>query len=63
MKLDAQGAGIDKGDKKNILILMGLSVLILVLSAINLINLKTAQSSQRAKEVGVRKAIGSTKNN
>ena len=62
MKLDAQGGGIDKGDKKNILILMGLSVLILVLSAINLINLKTAQSSQRAKEVGVRKAIGSTKN-
>ena len=30
MKLDAQGGGIDKGDKKNILILMGLSVLILV---------------------------------
>jgi putative ABC transport system permease protein len=43
------------------MILFTLSVLIVILSAINFINLKTAQSSQRAKEVGVRKAIGSSK--
>ena len=61
MKLDAKSEGVEKGDKKSIMILLGLSVLILILSAINLINLKTAQASQRAKEVGVRKSIGSTK--
>ncbi|QIG88896.1 FtsX-like permease family protein [Chryseobacterium sp. POL2] len=61
MKLDAIGDGIHKGDKKSIFILLGLAALILVLSGINLINLKTAQASQRAKEVGVRKALGSSK--
>ncbi|WP_294230587.1 ABC transporter permease [uncultured Chryseobacterium sp.] len=61
MKLDARSNGISKGDKKSIMILMGLSVLILALSGINLINLKTAQASQRAKEVGVRKVVGSSK--
>lgn len=61
IKLDARSEGINKGDKKSIMILMGLSTLILLLSGINLINLKTAQASQRAKEVGVRKAIGSSK--
>jgi len=61
MKLDARSEGIDKGDKKSIMILLGLSALILILSGINLINLKTAQASQRAKEVGIRKAIGSSR--
>ncbi|WP_042721942.1 FtsX-like permease family protein [Flavobacterium sp. B17] len=61
MKLDAKSDGISKGDKKSIMILLGLSVLILSLSGINLINLKTAQASQRAKEVGVRKVVGSSK--
>ena len=61
IKLDAKSSGIDKGDKKSLQILMSLSSLLLILSCINLINLKTAQASQRAKEVGVRKVIGSTK--
>ena len=61
MKLDAKSEGVSKGDKKSLMIMLGLSILILVLSAINLINLKSAQAAQRAKEVGVRKAMGSSK--
>lgn len=62
IKLDAKGDGISKGDEKSLKILLGLSLLILILSGINLINLKTAQSAQRAKEVGVRKSVGASKN-
>lgn len=61
MKLDARSEGIKKGDKKTIMILLGLASLILLLSGINLINLQTAQASQRAKEVGIRKVLGSTR--
>ncbi|KAF5308746.1 hypothetical protein FQR65_LT17988 [Abscondita terminalis] len=58
MKFDAKGAGIEKADKRTIYILLTLSILVVILSAINFINLTTAQASQRAKEVGVRKAVG-----
>ncbi|WP_428232471.1 ABC transporter permease [Flavobacterium sp.] len=42
-------------------ILMGLSILILLLSIVNYINLATANSIKRAKEVGVRKITGATR--
>ncbi|MDV2447201.1 antibiotic ABC transporter permease [Elizabethkingia anophelis] len=61
MKLHAKASWFGGGDYKLILILFSLSVLLLLMSAINFINLKTAQASQRAKEVGVRKALGSGK--
>jgi ABC-type antimicrobial peptide transport system permease subunit len=38
-----------------------IGVLVLVIACINFINLTTARSEKRAKEVGVRKAIGSSK--
>jgi putative ABC transport system permease protein len=63
IKLHAKASWFGNGDFKTMMILFTLSVLIVVLSAINFINLKTAQASQRAKEIGVRKAIGSTKSN
>jgi len=42
-------------------IVMGLSILILVLSVVNYINLATANAIRRAKEVGVRKIMGANK--
>ena len=39
--------------------LMGLALFILVIAAVNFINLSTAQSIRRAKEVGIRKVMGS----
>ena len=43
--------------------LMGLALFILILAAVNFINLSTAQSLQRAKEVGIRKVMGSRRSN
>jgi len=43
--------------------LMGVALFILVIAAVNFINLSTAQSIRRAKEVGVRKVLGSRRKN
>ena len=41
--------------------LLGVAAFLLLLGCINFINLTTAQSSQRAREIGVRKTIGGTR--
>ncbi|NDP22991.1 MAG: FtsX-like permease family protein [Paludibacter sp.] len=52
-----------KGNYQLILIMLGLSVLILILSIVNYINLATASAIKRAKEVGVRKIMGASRSN
>src|SRR5690606_31785300 len=50
-----------RGNYQMLLIMVGLSILILVLSVVNYINLATANAIKRAKEVGIRKIVGATK--
>jgi putative ABC transport system permease protein len=44
-------------------VLMGVAAFILLLACINFVNLSTAQSIQRAREIGVRKVLGSGRAN
>ena len=48
------------GNMKTIYLLAGILVFIIVIACINFMNLSTARYSGRAKEVGVRKSMGST---
>lgn len=50
-----------KGNYLLLLIMMGLSVFIIVISSINFINLSIASASLRGKEVGVKKTLGISK--
>jgi len=52
-----------RGNYQFLIIMMGLSVLILILSIVNYVNLATANAIKRAKEVGVRKVLGASKSN
>ncbi|QQX80490.1 ABC transporter permease [Shewanella sp. KX20019] len=49
------------GSESTVLICIGLSILLIVIVSVNFINMSIAQASQRAKEVGVRKALGASK--
>jgi len=55
------GDDFDKAYMPMLYALMGVAVFILVLAVINFINLSTAQSLQRIKEVGIRKVMGSSR--
>lgn len=56
-----QGMVEGKGNYQFLMIMLGLSILILVLSIVNYVNLATANAIRRAKEVGVRKIVGASK--
>lgn len=52
-----------RGNYQFLMIMTGLSILILILSIVNYVNLATANAIKRAKEVGVRKVLGASKKN
>ena len=51
----------EAGDPKYLKILGSLAVIILIIAAINFMNLSTAQASRRSKEVGIKKIGGSSR--
>ena len=56
-----EGYPAGRGNYQFLLIMAGLSVLILILSIVNYINMATASAIKRAKEVGIRKILGASK--
>lgn len=51
---------IAHGDRRYVYVFVSIGVLLLLLASINYVNLATAQASSRAKEVGIRKTLGSS---
>lgn len=49
------------GDGKSVYLLLGVAIFVIIIAWINYINLATARGIGRAKEVGVRKTLGSAK--
>jgi putative ABC transport system permease protein len=54
-------SGSEPGDIKYVYMFSAMAVLILLIACINFMNLSTARSGSRAKEIGVRKVIGADK--
>lgn len=52
----------NKSDISNVYVLSTIALLIILLAAVNFMNLVTAKSAGRAKEVGLRKVVGAERN-
>jgi len=57
-QLGSAGINIDYGNIQHIYLFSGIAVLIMLIACVNFMNLATARSSSRAKEVGMRKVSG-----
>ncbi len=53
--------GIAHGNRTMVHVFMGVALMILLLAVINFVNITTANATNRAKETGVRKVVGSSK--
>ena len=58
-----QEDNVKHGDIRFIWMFAAIAIFILVLACINFLNLSTARSANRAKEVGLRKVVGSSRGN
>lgn len=54
-------SGSEPGDIKYVYMFSAIAVLILLIACINFMNLSTARSGSRAKEIGIRKVVGADK--
>ena len=61
LKSDLNGEWESNGNIKYVLIFAAIGLFVLIIACINFVNLSTARSTLRAREVGVRKVTGSTK--
>ena len=63
VRLDSENVEgkLAKGDKNNLLLFGFVAMLILLAASINYVNLTTAKSTRRGKEVGMRKVFGAAK--
>ncbi|MEO6686431.1 MAG: ABC transporter permease, partial [Dyadobacter sp.] len=59
--LHSSRGGAEKGSFTNVYIFSAVAIFILLIACINFINLSTARSAERAKEVGIRKSFGAGK--
>jgi predicted permease len=60
---DFDAFGQRQGHKPTLYGLLAVAAFLLLLGCINFINLTTAQAAQRAKEIGIRKTMGSSRRN
>ncbi|MFC5410251.1 ABC transporter permease [Larkinella bovis] len=61
LRSQAQGAPEAPGSMTYIYVFLGIAAITLLIACINFVNLATARSLKRAKEVGIRKVLGSEK--
>ena len=59
--LKSKRDGFITGNINNVYIFSAISVFILLIACVNFINLTTARSAERAKEVGIRKVVGAVR--
>ena len=59
--LNSSRGGFEQGSSSNVRAFSVIAIFILVIAGINFVNLSTARSTERAREVGIRKVVGAEK--
>jgi putative ABC transport system permease protein len=59
--LKSKRGGLETGNHSNVYVFSIIAVFILLIACINFINLTTARSAERAKEVGIKKVVGANR--